>query len=142
MKIFASAGVRMNSPGSRAELSRGGLAAWQVKRVTAFVEANIGKNIRVGDLAGIVQLSTGHFSRAFKESFGETPIGYVTRQRMRHAQAIMLRSREPLATIALDCGMCDQSHFTRVFRRIVGVNPAAWRRQFSTGVVRETFGQV
>ena len=123
----------MKSPGSRAAFSWRGLAAWQVKRVAAFVEANIGENFRLGDLARIAQLSTGHFSRAFKESFGETPLGYVTRQRMRHAQAIMLSSRDPLAQIALDCGMCDQAHFTRVFRRIVGVNPAAWRRQFSTG---------
>jgi AraC family transcriptional regulator len=127
------AGVRVNSPASRAAFSRGGLAAWQVKRVAAFVEANIGKNFRVGDLARIAQLSTDRFFRAFKESFGETPLGYVTRQRVRHAQAIMLSSRDPLVKIALDCGMCDQSHFNRVFRRVVGVNPAAWRRQFSTG---------
>jgi AraC family transcriptional regulator len=104
-----------------------------VKRVAAFVEANIGKNFRVGDLARIAQLSTDRFFRAFKESFGETPLGYVTRQRVRYAQAIMLNSRDPLVKIALDCGMCDQSHFNRVFRRVVGVNPAAWRRQFSTG---------
>ena len=122
--------VRMNSPASKAAFSPGGLAAWRVKRVTAFVEANIGENFRVGDLARIAQLSTGHFSRAFKESFGETPLGYVNRQRMRHAQAIMLSSRDPLAQIALDCGMSDQAHFSRVFRRIVGVNPGAWRRQF------------
>ena len=64
-----------------------------------------------------------------KRSFGETPHDYITRQRVNRAQTIMLNSREPLVNIALDCGMADQSHFGRVFRRVIGVTPAAWRRQ-------------
>jgi AraC family transcriptional regulator len=105
----------------------GGLADWRVKRVTAFVEANIGSNIRVRELARMVWLSTSHFCRAFKQTFGETPLRYVMRRRMRHAQSVMLCSRDSLAKIAVDCGMADQAHFSRVFRRIVGVNPGAWR---------------
>ena len=45
---------------------------------------------------------------------------------------LMLRSGERLSQIALNCGHCDQSHFTRVFRRKVGMSPRAWRRQFAT----------
>ena len=100
--------------------SRGGLAPWQVKRVAAYIEAHFDSNVRAAELAGVVRLSTSHFCRAFKESFGETPIAYVTRRRMRHAQVIMLLYREPLSQIALLCGMFDQAHFTRVFRKIVG----------------------
>jgi transcriptional regulator GlxA family with amidase domain len=111
---------------------RGGLADWRVQRVAAFIEANIGNNFRVRDLARVASLSSGHFQRAFKQSFGESPHGYISRQRVRYAQAIMLGSRDSLAKIAIDCGMADQSHFSRVFRRVVGVNPAAWRREFST----------
>jgi AraC family transcriptional regulator len=113
---------------NRSRAAGRGLAGWRVKRVAAFVEANIDSSIRVGDLARIVLLSTSHFCRAFKQTFGETPLRYVTRQRMRRAQAIMVCSRDSLAKIAVDCGMCDQAHFSRVFRRIVGVNPGAWRR--------------
>ena len=125
--------LQMNSPANEIMFSQGGLACWQAKRVAAFVEAHLGTSFQVGDLARVVQLSTSHFSRAFKKSFGETPRGYVMRQRMHHAQVIMLSSQEPLVKIALDCGMADQSHFSRVFRRVVGVTPAAWRRRFSTG---------
>ena len=53
---------------------RGGLATWQQKRVAAYVEANIGSNIRAIDLARIVRLSKGHFFRAFRESFSEPPM--------------------------------------------------------------------
>lgn len=110
---------------------RGGLALWQVKRVESYVADNLGGRIRTTDLAAVAQLSASHFTRAFKETFGETPIDYVARQRMRYAQDLMLRSGECLSQIALTCGHCDQSHFTRVFRRKVGMSPRAWRRQFA-----------
>jgi AraC family transcriptional regulator len=112
---------------------RGGLAPWQAKRVAAFIEANIDSNFRVADLAHIVQLSASHFSRAFRRAFGEAPQVYITRQRMRRAQAIMLSSLKPISQIALDCGMSDQAHFTRVFRKAVGISPGRWRRQFPAG---------
>ena len=113
------------------ELQRGGLAPWQARRVASYVADHLGARIRTTDLAAVAQLSASHFTRAFKETFGETPLGYVSRQRMRYAQDLMLRSGECLSQIALTCGHCDQSHFTRVFRRKVGMSPRAWRRQFA-----------
>jgi AraC-like DNA-binding protein len=41
---------------------------------------------------------------------------------------MMLLTDEPLAFIAIDCGLADQSHLTRLFHRIVGMSPANWRR--------------
>jgi AraC-like DNA-binding protein len=100
--------------------------------VVAYIESNIGLRVRVANLAGIVQLSIFHFSRAFKESFGRPPFAYVTVRRIRRAQGIMLNTREPLSQVALECGMCDQAHFTRVFRKVVGISPSLWRRQFQS----------
>ena|SRR5215469_2980763 len=111
--------------------SRGGLALWQKRRVAAYIGANLSSCIRAADLAHAAGLSTGYFFRAFRESFGEPPLAYVTRQRIRHCQELLLSSRASLSEIALDCGMCDQPHLTRVFRRIVGVNPGAWRRRLT-----------
>ena len=122
-----SEGYQWNEPSSP-----GGLASWQAKRVVAYVESNIGLSLRVADLAGIVQLSVSHFSRAFRKSFGQPPLVYVKVQRMRHAQVIMLNTREPLSQVALACGMSDQAHFTRVFRKLVGISPSVWRRLFQS----------
>jgi AraC family transcriptional regulator len=110
---------------------RGGLAPWQRRNVAAYVAAHIGSTIRVVDLARVARLSVGHFFRAFRESFGEPPFAHIARQRIQRAQSLMLSSRASLSQIAFDCGMCDQAHFTRVFRRIVGINPGVWRRQSS-----------
>lgn len=107
-----------------------GLAPWQAKRLVAYIESNIGTHLRVADLAAVVQLSIGHFSRAFKVSFGQPPIIYVKARRVRHAQAIMLNTRQPLSQVAVECGLYDQSHLTRLFRKVVGISPSLWRRQF------------
>jgi AraC-like DNA-binding protein len=100
--------------------------------VAAYIESNISLSFCVADLAAIAQLSISHFSRAFKVSFGQSPRAYVKVRRMRHAQRHMLNTREPLTRVALDCGMSDHAHFTRVFRQVVGINPSLWRRQFKS----------
>jgi AraC family transcriptional regulator len=110
---------------------QGGLAPWQQKRVAAYVEDNISANIRADDLAGVVRLSVGHFFRAFRQSFGEPPLVYVARRRIYRSQALMLSSGASLSQIALECGLSDQPHFTRVFRKHTGVTPGVWRRQFT-----------
>jgi AraC family transcriptional regulator len=76
-------------------------------------------------------LSYSHFNRAFKVSFNETPTAYIMRQRVRLAQEKMLSTGHPLSRVALECGLCDQAHFSRMFRRVVGQSPRLWRRQFA-----------
>jgi AraC family transcriptional regulator len=111
----------------------GGLAPWQAKRVDAYITANITAKIRAAELAEHASLSTSHFFRAFRETFGEAPMAYVARRRMHHAQSLLLGSSDSLSQVALACGLFDQAHFTRTFRRIIGLTPSAWRRQFSLG---------
>jgi AraC-like DNA-binding protein len=108
--------------------TRGGLPAWQARRVSAHVEGNISDRIHIKQLARLVGLSASHFCRAFKCSFGTSPRDYVLRRRIEVAQALMLTTPAPLTTIAVSCGMCDQQHFSRSFSRIVGESPSTWRR--------------
>ncbi|WP_129777970.1 helix-turn-helix domain-containing protein [Peristeroidobacter soli] len=110
------------------EPARGGLSPWQVRKVASYVEANLDRSIKNEDLAGLVRLNASHFGRAFRNSFGEPPHEYVIRRRVERAQGLMLSTEASLSEIALDCGLADQSHLTRLFRRIVGESPRAWRR--------------
>ena len=112
---------------------QGGLAPWQAKHIRSLIEDKLNSSIRATDLAGVVRLSTSYFFRAFRQTFGESPRAYIMQRRIRRAQELMLTSRLPLSQVALECGMCDQAHLCRVFRRIVGINPNAWRRQFPAG---------
>jgi AraC-like DNA-binding protein len=108
--------------------ANGGLAPWQVRKIAAHIESNLDRSIRSGDLATLVRLSPAHFSRTFRNSFGCSPLEFVTRRRMERAQGLMLSTDIPLAQIALECGLADQAHFSRLFRRVVGECPRAWRR--------------
>jgi hypothetical protein len=73
-------------------------------------------------------LSSGQFCRAFKCTFGMPAHVYLMHRRIEVAQGLMLRTNAPLSEIALRCGMSDQAHFTRTFRRVVGETPCLWRR--------------
>lgn len=108
--------------------ARGGLAHWQTQQLVEHINANLASGLGTAQLAAFVGLSTSQFGRAFKSTFGMAPHMYLTRRRIEIAQTLMLTTSDSLSDIALRCGMSDQSHLTRWFRRIVGETPFAWRR--------------
>jgi len=109
-------------------IPRGGLAPWQLRRVTAHIESHLNGSLTHRELAPIVRVSIYHFARAFRESLGESPHAYIMRRRVERAQGQMLTSDIALVRVAHDCGFADQTHFNKVFRRLVGESPGAWRR--------------
>ncbi len=115
-------------PSRRSEAVRGGLAPWQIRRITTFIDANLDGTLRTADLAKLAGLSAFHFTRAFGESFGYPPHRYVMRRRVERAQGLMLTTAAPLGQIALECGLADQAHFSKLFSRLTGESPASWRR--------------
>jgi len=105
-----------------------GLAPWQIRRVLTHVNSNLDTTIRNRDLAAVARLCESHFNVAFRKSVGQSPHEYIIRRRMERAQGLMLSTDKALSEIAAECGLADQPHFTRLFRRVVGESPAAWRR--------------
>jgi|ERR1700730_1059683 len=103
---------------------RGGLASWKIAKMMLYLEANIGVSIQIADLAQPVRISSSHFCRAFKRALGNRRM----RRRVERAQALMLATRASLSQIAVDCGIADQAHFSKPFRRFVGESPSVWRR--------------
>jgi len=104
------------------------LTAWQRRRVLEHIEANLAKPLRNRDLAALVDFSEFHFIVAFRNSVGTPPHEFLIRRRIERAQQLMLETRMPLCDIAAECGLADQAHLTRLFRKVVGETPAAWRR--------------
>jgi AraC family transcriptional regulator len=114
--------------------NRGGLAPWQIRTLTTYIDANLNASLSCEELARLSQLSVSYFARAFKLSFGYSPHGFVLRRRMQRAQVLMLTSNSPLAEIAMECGFADQSHMSRLFLQFTGESPAAWRRARAIGL--------
>ena len=117
-------------PKRRGELAVGGLAPWQVKRLDVFIEQNISRTISIEQLSRLSNLSTSYFSAAFKTTYGTSPHNHVINCRVEYAKQLMLTSNKPLCEVALDCGLADQAHLSRIFRRVTGTTPSAWRRHF------------
>src|ERR1700742_12616 len=107
----------------------GGLAAWQVGRVRAYIDSNLHRTIHIRDLSAVARRSPAHFSRKFKLAVGESPHAHVVRRRLEKACHLMMISAEPLSEIALSVGFSDQAHLCRLFRQAFGQSPASWRRE-------------
>jgi AraC family transcriptional regulator len=121
---------------SEPEMESGGLALWQVRRVTAYIDEHLADYIPVKELGAVARRSASHFCRAFKRTMGETPYSFITRRRLANAERLMLTSDISLSEIAILCGFSDQSHFCNKFRASTGQSPAVWRRERRETVVR------
>jgi AraC family transcriptional regulator len=115
--------------GGRVREGRAGqLSNSQRSLVTGFIETHIANDIGLDELASLCGLSRFHFCRAFKATFGETPIQHVTLRRIEKARQMLAETRLPVAMIATACGFSGASQFSRAFRSVVGTTPLAFRR--------------
>ena len=105
----------------------GGLPPWRLQRVFAYIRENLAREVSVAQLAKTVGMSQYYFSKLFKTSTGTTPHQYVMRQRVERAQELLRDSGTALASVATEVGFETQSHFTSVFRHLVGVTPKRYR---------------
>jgi AraC family transcriptional regulator len=119
--------MRLNGDEQR-ETYRGRLAPWQLRRVTDFMRDNLAETLQLTQLAAISGLSPSHFGRAFKGSTGLPPHRWHLNLRIEQARTMLAEAGASLADVACATGFADQSHFTRVFSRVVGMSPGAWRR--------------
>jgi AraC family transcriptional regulator len=130
------------SPAAGRTIVRGGLAPWQLRKIDRYLRENLARPLQLPALAEQINLSVSHFNRSFKVSRGVTPHQYIVKLRLELAQSLMLTTDDPLCSIALTCGLADQAHLTKLFRRHFGETPAAWRRQrFDEDAPRATDGR-
>jgi AraC family transcriptional regulator len=108
--------------------AHGALAPWQLQRARDFLNANLGGDPSISQVAGVCGLSSSYFVRAFRQATGVPPHRWLTKQRVAHAKELLQDPGRELSDIAQLCGFVDQSHFTRVFSRSEGYSPGRWRR--------------
>jgi AraC family transcriptional regulator len=95
--------------------------------VVDLLEARFTEPPGLGELAEAAGVHPSHLLRVFRARQGCSPGEFVRRRRVAFACRRLSDTRDPLALIALASGFADQSHFCRVFRRQMGVTPAAYR---------------
>lgn len=105
----------------------GGLTPWRERLAKRLILENLSENIEVCELARACALSRSYFSRAFKCSTGLSPQEWIRAQRIARAKCLIQHTEMTLTQISMECGFCDQSHFSHIFSRIEGINPFTWR---------------
>jgi AraC-like DNA-binding protein len=94
-----------------------------------YLGENCGDTIQVREAARICGMSESHFMSLFKRVTGLSFVTYFNHFRIERAQALLAKTDESMASISQQVGFCDQSYFGTVFRRIVGMTPATYRRR-------------
>lgn len=112
------------------QVYKGGLAPYRMKRVTEFIHAHIEEEITLNELARDVGLSPSHFCSLFRKTSGKTPHQFVLQCRIQHAKALLAKPSHSILDVALASGFRTHQHFSRIFRRQVGIPPSTYRAQF------------
>lgn len=108
---------------------RGGLADWQVKRVTTYMRSMMEQEIGLDELAALVHLSRFHFCTAFKKATGRSPHEALTMMRIARAKEMLADPAMPVTEIGLCVGYQTPSSFAASFRKTVGMSPSEFRRR-------------
>lgn len=128
MSMFAIPVVLERAPvGNDNAPLRGGLTPNQLERALRAFREEEARSL--DDVARSLNMSRGYFCRAFRTSTGTSPHQWRLRARVERAMELLNEGTASIADVAIACGFADQSHLTRVFVRIVGIGPGAWRRQ-------------
>lgn len=103
------------------------LSRSKFKPVTEYIKEHLASDLKVIELAAIANLSPYHFIRLFRNATGKTPHQYILKQRVIQAQYLLQHHNSTISEISAAVGFCDQSHFTKYFKRIVGVTPKQYQ---------------
>lgn len=109
--------------------AKGGLAPWQVRKLTDYLIANLDQDVSLGDLAGLLGLSAFHVCRAFRQSTGLPPHRWQQARRVERAADLLRSTNLPLDAVAAAVGYGGTAQLSVPFRKAMGCTPGQYRRQ-------------
>jgi len=113
-----------------AESLAGRLPQYKLEQITEYIDAYLDRDLSLGELSSLVQMSPHYFSQLFKGSTNTTPHQYVIHCRIERAKKLIAQGKLSLAEIATQVGFVDQSHLHRRFKNLVGVTPKTYRQMY------------
>ena len=115
--------------GPSAVMHKGGIPKHQLRRVLDYIEGHLEEDLSLSLLAKEAGMSLFHFSRAFRQSSGQSPYQYVLHRRIERAKVLLRGGELTVGEVGLRTGFVQQNHFARLFQKKTGVTPTAFRRQ-------------
>jgi len=123
-RIIGIAGIHREIEAKRFAVASYG----RIGEAVQFMHRQFAEDLKTCDLAGVAGLSLSQFNRRFRALFRTTPREYLLRVRVNAACRSLETTGWTVARVALEAGFFDHSHFTRTFRRMMGMTPARYRK--------------
>ncbi|MCD7736856.1 MAG: AraC family transcriptional regulator [Lachnospiraceae bacterium] len=101
-------------------------------KVLTYISTDLSANLSLKTFADLLSVSPNYLSALFKKEVGISLTEYVNRSRIQYAQRLLVSTTLPLKTIAQQCGIPDIYYFSRLFKRITGTTPKAYREHQGT----------
>jgi AraC family transcriptional regulator len=95
----------------------------QLQQVIDYIHTHLNRDLSLGELASVINISPTYFANLFKQAMGISPHQYVIQQRVKRAEVMLKRTDLAIADIALQVGFSSQSHLTQHFKRFTGMTP-------------------
>jgi AraC family transcriptional regulator len=103
------------------------LSQRKLRRAVEYVEAHLGDDLTLTNIAAALAMSSSHFAHAFRQTVGMPPHRYVLQRRIERAKSLLRDSDSPIAEIAQRIGCSSPSSFSFLFHRTTGVTPRNYR---------------
>ncbi|WP_319419105.1 AraC family transcriptional regulator [Pleurocapsa sp. FMAR1] len=111
----------------RLAIYEGGLNEPQLLQVLEYINEYLEREIKLADLARLLDMSQFHFSYLFKRSLGIPPYQYLLQQRIERAKQLLKQKERSIMDIALECGFNSHSHLSKQFRQFTSMTPKVYR---------------
>jgi AraC-like DNA-binding protein len=100
-----------------------------LRRIRDRIDRDHAQPLDVDALAREANMSTGHFSRAFKKAYGESPYSYVMTRRIERAMTLLRKGELSVTDVCFAVGFSSLGTFSTRFTELVGVSPSVYRRE-------------
>ncbi len=92
-----------------------------------YAKQRLHEQLTIAQLANVAHMSASTFYRYFRDQFGQTPLAYLTEQRVRRAKRLLAQPRASVSEVAAAVGFASPSHFIRVFSSHIGQTPKQYQ---------------
>lgn len=103
-------------------------AGRDLSQAVVYLREHLGESLRVEELAARFHLERSHFTRLFAQQFGQAPARYLRRLRVECSCQLLAQTEDTLTAIADRLGFSDAFHFSKAFKRLMGMSPRDFRR--------------
>lgn len=99
----------------------------KIVEAMSYIQLNLDQNLSINELAGRANQNKDYFSRQFLNHLGKRPLNYIHEKKIERAQYLITTTNKTFLEIAVNTGFSNVAHFSKIFKKVLGVTPGAYR---------------